>query len=266
MVVVVDAKRDKEYLKLIKDLAKKSTLDHKVMNEQILELFPSKMFLHADQKNATQYFQKLTTYMMENMESKLIEDAHDDINKIYRVLYELKTTRDNLISTPVRKPIFQRFGKNSVKHKAIKKGVKLTYAEKSEVNQKALDSLISGQKEVFRYDPKSVMDILTRGLQSENVYEKAVSLFFASGSRPTELFDNDVVFTPTDDDKWVVQSTVKKKGVNDKGEANIVPVTKPIVGMTAETFIKEMDDMRWFINSENPQVSHFTHLERSMQI
>jgi hypothetical protein len=107
---------------------------------------------------------------------------------------------------------------------------------------KAHNNVVETQREITRYNTEEVLKKINELVNSNDAFEKAVGLSLASGCRPIELFNKNVHFTDIGDN-WVHQSFVAKKR-NDA----IVPVDKPIVGISVEKFIAEVDEMRGTIS------------------
>lgn len=236
---------DAVFLKFLKSLSEqKEPLETEAMNEQVEELFDIKLFTTVRTKN---YFQKLVSYYMSIIQRSNLEKSFKLLDTIYKKLYTNNRTLDNKFTSHIRSPIFTRFGRNGPEHKASKKFAKLSYEDKKQVIADANKKLNENHEEVIRFDTEEVFKIIKRGINSEDVYEKAVALALASGCRPVELFNDRIHFQKVDE-SWVIQSEVAKK------RSVIVSVEKPIIGISSDQFIEQIGDMRYFIKSENRKV------------
>lgn len=236
---------EKAFLNLLKDLSEPNKdIDIKEINEFIDNNFDKKEFTTKRDKN---YFIKLVPYYLGIIANNNLEKALNQLDIIYKKLYTNNKTLDSVFTKQIRNPISKRFGKKSEQHKLSLKLAKLSYKDKGIVLAEAKSNLLDKHSEITRYDTKEIISIINNGIESENVYEKAVALALCCGARPIELFNENVKFTIINE-HWVNQDFVAKK--RDK----IVPVDKPIIGISSKKFIEQLDDMRWFIKSDVKKV------------
>lgn len=238
---------DKAFMKLIKKLSRPNEeIDHNVLNDEIVRLFPNKEYLR-EAKGAKNYFIHLVPYYMTIIDKKLITTMFKDLELVYRKMYPNLSTLDKALSKDIRVPLFTRFGRNSEIHKIAKAGIKLKHEEKQEVVKKQIDSLKNQSGDVNEYNTEEVFKVILKEIDSEDEYKVACALALASGSRPIEIFDREVEFTKVDE-HWVKQWKVAKK----RGKE--FTLEKPIIGISAEKFIQKIDEMRWFIHDKNRNV------------
>lgn len=239
---------DKKFIDFLVKLSKqKEDLETTEMNTQIIEAFPEKLFLKG-QKTAKNYLKKLVPYSLQTLNKALLEKALTLLDSIYKRIYDNNATLDNAFTSDIRKPIFTRFGRNSEEHKMSKKLAKLSYKDKGELITESKHRLKERHKEIKRFDPVKILEVIQDSIKTEDPFRKAVGLALASGCRPIELFAV-ANFEPLEGTKnWVTQDfTAKKRG-------KIEPVKKPIIGMSAAKFIEQIGDMRYDVSAEVKKV------------
>ena len=230
------------FVEFLKDLSKDKVIDLVKLNEDITKKFEYYKFIERNDKN---YFRRLIGYYLLLIKKEDLPDVLRYLEIIYKKIYTNKSTLDAVLSVHIRKPIFERFGKNSEEHKLAKAITRLTYEEKGDLITEQKIKLIKKHSALSRFDPKEVILIIKNSIKSYNVYDKIIGLSLACGSRPVELFDDEVVFTKIDEN-WIHQNKVAKK----RGE--IVSVDKPIIAIGTDTFIEELDNARRLLNERFP--------------
>jgi len=237
----IESEYDNDYLKLLRKLGRMAeankTIDIPDLNREILELFPKPPFLKGRAKKAQIYFLKLVPYMFSVLKKSKLEEVLKLLKVILYNLYGSNNTLDNRFTGLVHNPVKKRYGQFSEEHKLSLSLAKLDGKDKAEVIEKAKVSLKKAQGEIVRFDPNLIHKIIQNGMVSNNVYEKTIALLLASGCRPIELLNEKIHFVALDKN-WVNQDFLAKK------RGNIVPVDKPLIGVSPNDFIDGVGDVR----------------------
>jgi hypothetical protein len=248
---------DAKVIKLLSILAKYEELDHETVNEKIMELFPDLDFLDSGESTNV-VIRRFTPWYMTKIANKNLKAVLKSLDVIYPKLYKNMNTLDNYFSTDIRKPIAKRFGHKSPEHEMSLELTALSWEKKGEIIKKAKDKVQFKQNNRQTFDAKRIIQLIRDNITSDDVIRKSVALLLASGCRPIELYAKANFELVANETHWIKQDFIAKR----RGEAG-EPVIKPIVYLTSQQFIEEVEIMReglkdrykTIINPKNDQLS-----------
>ena len=165
---------------------------------------------------------------------------------LYRAL-ELTYTNRNSLSTKLGKirPYIRRFQKPRVYDLALTD--EYFNIPQSENMKKKLEykKKVIAENMNLQPIPAGIIDAALDYLESNDRYKKAIALLLFTGSRPIELLHTGVYEEVKDDNEHLIVS-----GIAKKREGNTrLQVTRPIIGITAQRALDEINEMREIFNS-----------------
>ena len=243
-----------QFIKLLNSIIRyKKELTDLYLNEQVDKYFPEKEYLQDAPKTKV-YFRKLVPHEIVKLNLEQLRKVLPLIDVIYKRVYESNKTLDSYFSKDIRVPIAKTFGKKSEAHKLSLKLTKLSYEDKGQLIKEAKETLNEKHQSAIEFQSEDIKKIIAENINSDDDFRKAVALALACGSRPVELFNEDCSFTIIDD-VWVQQNFLAKK------RGATVSVKKPIIFMSSQKFVEELNIMRWGVKDEYRKV-----IDRSGQL
>ena len=216
--------------KIINFLETISNSDVTSINELIKKEFPDII-----KKGTKNYLKYLSSFAINNTTRENLEGLLVLLNKIYSNNYTNMASLDVKLSSEIRKPIIDKYGRFSEEHELSKKLVKISYEDKGKVIEKAQVSLEKLQSSIIEVNQGDIIKIIKNNYKSDNPFDRAIALLLASGSRPIELFDKTITYKKID--KYIEQSNIAKQRDTEKS------VVKPILGITVNQFIKSREQL-----------------------
>ncbi len=230
------------FTETLKVLLSTENLTNAIANQIILQKFPNKEFIEG--KNIKNYYRKLIPYELKELDKKDFKDVLILIDQIYAKLYTSTVTLDSMISIDVRKPITERFGKNSKEHILSKKLVKISYKEKGDMINNAKNKVFKKNSNRTEYETEKIIQVIRDNITSQDPMRRAIALLLACGSRPIEFFEK-ANYTPIDRE-WVEQDFIAKKKTKQENLA------KPIIYLNSDKFVEEINKVRNELHEKYP--------------
>ena len=168
------------------------------------------------------------------------------ICKLGVAFYDGSKTRD-VFYTKIRKPILEKYGKDSPEYIQTLDLMKITKEERTKLNKDYKKKVKNANKNVKTYYSNDLMDIIEKTKNNDDWATRAVGLILASGCRAVELLDkNTFKIDPKRKDNWVIVGNIAKKR---EGKKDFVTI-RPIIGYTAKEFIDAVNDFRKSISNK----------------
>jgi hypothetical protein len=154
--------------------------------------------------------------------------------------YDVVKSKD-IFYTKIRKPILQKYGKDSEQYTQSLDLMKITKEERTKLTIDYKKKVKDANKERKTYYSEDLIGIIEETKDVEDWATKAIGLMLSSGTRPIELLDkNTFKIDPSKGNNYVIVSGIAKKRDNKKD----FTTTRPIIGYTSLEFIKAVDDFR----------------------
>lgn len=226
----------KKYDPLLKQLSELK--NHDDVNDLLKKKYPHLDFL-GDTTNKTKYIRSFIPWYINRVNRETLKHSFELIDKIYKNLYSNNRTLDSILSKDVRKAVIKRFKIDSDMYKESKYRVKISYDEKKQLIKENEERVYEKNQNRLEFDNKEVLEIISKGKNSANIYELGISMLLASGSRPIELFSRSSYSKSKEGDNWITQKYVaKRKEDLDK------PIIKPLINYTSKEFIDDLHKLR----------------------
>ena len=167
------------------------------------------------------------------------------ICKLGLAFYDLPKCRD-VFYTKIRKPILEKYGKDSPEYIQTLDLMKITKKERTKLNKDYNKKVKNANENVKTYYSNHLMDIIEKTKNNDDWATRAISLILASGTRAVELLDkNTFKIDPKRKDNWVIVGNIAKKREDKKDFVT----SRPIIGYTAKEFIDAIADFRKSISN-----------------
>lgn len=228
-----------EFSKLIKKIVEKIEKNEKLTHDYInneIEKIDNTIVSNVQ-------IRKIVPKALMSFSWEEIEKVLSQLNIIYAMLYSNMATLDTTLSQDIRTVIAKRFGKDSEEHKKVKTIVKLQDVDKLKLIKDSKDINIKKINDVILFTEDEIYNKIVDNIDSDDAAKKALALSLACGSRPIELIAKST-FTDIGEKMgygWVRQDFIAKSHTKTSLE-------KPILYLTTERFIKEVELMRNMFN------------------
>lgn len=226
----------KYYDPLLKELSELET--HKDVNDVLTNKYPELQFLSPDKREKA-YIRSFIPWYIKRIKDKTLKHSFVLIDKIYKNLYKNNSTLDSILTKDIRKIVSDKYGVNSEMHKESKYRVKISYDEKKQLIEQGAKRVYERNQNRLEFDNKEVLEVISKGKNSGNVYELGISMLLASGSRPIELFSRSSYTPSKEGSNWITQKYVAKRKEDIEK-----PVIKPLINYTSAEFIDKLKELR----------------------
>lgn len=161
------------------------------------------------------------------------------LSKLGIAFYDVPKSRD-VFYTKLRKPILEKYGKDSPQYIQTLDLMKITKEERTKLNKDYKAKIKSANKDRKTYYSEDLIGIIEKTKDDEDWATEAIGLMLASGTRPVELLDRNKFKVDPKRKEWVIVSDIAKKREGKKDAVT----SRPIIGYTGKQFIDAVADFR----------------------
>lgn len=170
-----------------------------------------------------------------NLNSDQLEEQLPLINQKLKSHYKNNATLDNVMSSIVRTPIANKFGRDSKEHLLSKRLVALSKSDKKELINNGRQVLFDKLDSIKTYNQKEIFKVIYLCINSTDIYKKIIGLLLCSGCRPIEIIETST---------FIKQGLLIKQDNPAKKRGQSFSITKPLIIITPEEFIKSVNYIR----------------------
>jgi len=225
------------FMKILDEVIKAEEPTEKDINNIIKKYIPLESI--STNERTTNYFNHLVTHMLKTVDKSKLKTTLIKLDKAFANSYGSMKTLDSVLSKVVRKPIAEKYGKNSTYHKLSKSLVKISYEEKGKLIKDEENKKAEKNRNVTDVDVENVLEVIKNNIDNPDIYKQAIALLICCGSRPNEFFLHST-YSESPKEQYIIQKYLAKQG-KDSEKAS---VEKPLIYIKPSIFIEKVKELK----------------------
>jgi hypothetical protein len=212
-----------------------------INKEKVLDLSTSEFKIKDPDAKATAP-SILTNVVIDN----ILKVSKTDIRVVLSLLsvlgtkfYEKIKSRD-VFYTKIRKPILEKYGKESNEYKQTLDLMKITKEQRTELNKNYNKMVKDRNKDPDIFYSKDILNIIEKTRDDPDWAKQAVGLMIAYGGRPVEVISMNTFKIDKNKKNYIIIENIAKKRADKKDTVG----HRPLIGYKPKDFIVAVNDLR----------------------